>query len=288
MITLQDRFLGSLIGLATGDALGAPVEFKKRGEFPFVTMMAAGGPFDLKKGQWTDDTSLALCLGKSLIEKKGFDPYDQAQKYLSWFREGYMSCTGNCFDIGNTTKATLITFEETKEVYTGDVNLKASNGSLMRLAPVALFFHGNMEKVKEFSRLSSKVTHMPQECVETCGELGEYIEGALNGLSKKEIFKNSKIDFSKTYEELNGEGLAITCLEAAMWCFYHTENFNDAIIKAVNIGDDTDTTAAVCGQVAGAYYGISGIKKEFLDDLWDKNIIEEVALDLYKINQGIL
>ena len=90
MTTLQSRFLGSLLGLAVGDALGAPVEFKARGSFPPVEEMQAGGPFNLKKGQWTDDTSLALCLGTSLVEKNGFDPYDQIERYIKWFREGYM------------------------------------------------------------------------------------------------------------------------------------------------------------------------------------------------------
>lgn len=284
MIELKDRFLGSLLGLAVGDALGAPVEFKERGSFPPVTQMEAGGPFNLKKGQWTDDTSLALCLGTSLIEKNGFDPYDQIEKYIKWFREGYMSCTGNCFDIGNTTKAALLRYEEHKDIYAGAETDPATNGSLMRLAPVALFYFQNLEDTIKYAGLSSKVTHAPLNCIKACEDLALFIHRALSGKSKAEIFAGSLIDFSKSYEEVSGKGDALLCLEGAMWCFYHSNSFDEGVKMAVNLGDDTDTTAAVFGQVAGAFYGIQSIPAPMLNDLWDKSLIEKLALDLFNSN----
>lgn len=284
MIELKDRFLGCLLGLAVGDALGAPVEFKERGSFPPVEEMQAGGPFNLKKGQWTDDTSLALCLGTSLIEKNGFDPYDQVERYVKWFRAGYMSCTGNCFDIGNTTKAALLRYEENKDIYAGAETDPATNGSLMRLAPIPLFYLKNFEETIKYAGLSSKVTHAPLNCIKACEDLARYIHRALLGKSKEEIFSDSPIDFKKSYEEVSGKGDALLCLEGAMWCFYHSESFAEGAKMAVNLGDDTDTTAAVFGQVAGAFYGVNSIPAPWLNDLWDKPMIENLALDLFNSN----
>lgn len=281
MINLQDRYLGSLLGLAVGDALGAPVEFKERGSFPPVEQMQDGGPFNLKKGQWTDDTSLALCLGLSLVEKNGFDPYDQIERYIKWFREGYMSCTGNCFDIGNTTKAALVRYEEHKDIYAGKETDPATNGSLMRLAPVPLFYFGNLEDTIKYAGLSSKVTHAPLNCIKACADLALYIYRALEGKSKDQIFEGSTIDFKKSYAEVSGKGDALLCLEGAMWCFYHSQSFEEGVKMAVNLGDDTDTTAAVFGQLAGAYYGVQSIPAQMLQDLWDKAVIEDLALKLF-------
>lgn len=282
MISTQDRFIGSLLGLACGDALGAPVEFKARGSFPFVTEYMDGGPFNLKKGQWTDDTSLALCLAHSLLERNGFDPYDQVEKYLKWYREGYMSCTGHCFDIGNTTKAALLRYEEKKEVFAGSVDDPPSNGSLMRLAPVPLYFYPDESAIVHYAGLSSKVTHAPLACVEACETLAEMIFKALEGKSKDDIFKKLKGNvLDKSYEELSGRGDAVSCLESALWCFYHSTSFEEGLLMAVNLGEDTDTTGAVFGQIAGAYYGIKGIPQKYLNGLWDKELLYKVARALY-------
>ena len=110
-----DRYRGSILGLAVGDALGAPVEFKRPGSFEPVTDMSSGGAFSLRPGQWTDDTSLALCLSESLVETNGFDLIDQLDRYVRWYREGHLSSTGECFDIGNTTKMALTRYEATKD-----------------------------------------------------------------------------------------------------------------------------------------------------------------------------
>lgn len=281
MLSLNDRILGSLIGLACGDALGAPVEFKSRGSFENVTHYQDGGPFNLKKGQWTDDTSLALCLAVSLIEKKGFDPLDQIERYLKWFREGYMSCTGHCFDIGNTTKAALLRYEEKKEIYAGSPDDPASNGSLMRLAPVALYFYPDEEATIRYAGLSSKVTHAPADCIRTCETLALMIHRALKGEDKETIFLAIDKSFlKKSYEEISGKGDATSCLESALWCFYHSEDFYSGVMSAVNLGDDTDTTGAVYGQIAGAYYGLKGIPPELLEGLWNKDLLIKVATGL--------
>ena len=138
---LPERYRGALLGLAAGDAVGTTVEFKPPGSFAPVTDMVGGGPFDLKAGQWTDDTSMALCLAESLIHRGGFDATDQLERYLRWYRDGHLSSTGACFDIGNTTAAALGHFARTRESFSGSTEPRsAGNGSMMRLVPVLLAY----------------------------------------------------------------------------------------------------------------------------------------------------
>ncbi len=262
----HNQVLGSLLGLAVGDALGAPVEFKPRGSFPLVTDYQDGGEFNLKAGQWTDDTSLMLCLLNSFIEKKEFDLQDQMNLFMKWWKEGYMSSTEVCFDIGNTTKASLSRYEENGNPLAGDINDKASNGALMRLAPVPLFFHQNMTEALNYTALQSQSTHAPLECVESAKILAYVLVSLLNGESKKDVlsFKNYKETvsekfrplikgeiFSYSKESINAEGLAYNTLEAALFSFWHFDNFFDGLSFAVNLGDDSDTVGAVYGQIAG-------------------------------------
>ena len=140
-ITLSDRYRGSLLGLACGDAVGTTVEFMPRGSFTPVADMVGGGPFNLKPGQWTDDTSMALCLAESLLRKGGFDAKDQMGRYLNWWKWGYLSATGDCFDIGMTVREALAIYEQNGDPFAGSTHpYSAGNGSMMRLAPVVLFF----------------------------------------------------------------------------------------------------------------------------------------------------
>lgn len=165
----HDRITGSLIGLAVGDALGAPVEFEPPGRFPPVTGYRSGGPFDLEAGTWTDDTSLALCLAESLIERRGFDPRDQLERYLSWYRTGRLSATGHCFDIGITTRSALVHFERTGDSESGMTSERsAGNGSLMRVAPVPLAYHRDPDRAIELSGRSSATTHALPVCIDAC------------------------------------------------------------------------------------------------------------------------
>lgn len=134
---IQDKFHGAILGLTVGDSMGVPLEFTDPGCFQPVNDMIGGGPFNLNPGMWTDDTSMALSLAESLTETGKFDPVDQLTRYLRWYKEGHLSVTGECFDIGNTTREALMTFQDTGKPYPGpDHEFSAGNGSLMRLAPV--------------------------------------------------------------------------------------------------------------------------------------------------------
>ena len=159
-----DRYRGCLLGLAVGDAIGTTVEFKARGSFVPVTDMTGGGVFNLKPGQWTDDTSMALCLAESLVEKNDFDAHDQMTRYLDWYQNGYLSSTGRCFDIGGTTRQALEKFKATGKPMSGSKHpSSAGNGSLMRLAPVAMFYAPNLARAQFFAAKSSRTTHAAKE-----------------------------------------------------------------------------------------------------------------------------
>jgi ADP-ribosyl-[dinitrogen reductase] hydrolase len=279
----QDRFRGCLLGLACGDAVGTTVEFSARGKFTPVTDMVGGGVFELRAGEWTDDTSMALCLATSLTELGRFDPTDQMNRYWLWVDEGYLSSNGRCFDVGNTVYDSLERFRQTGEPFSGSSDpWSAGNGCIMRLAPVPMFFYPDREAAIEMSGQSARTTHGAAECVEACRLFGDILFETLSGASKEvALFGHGAVGLScakvqaiargdyrsKSEYEIDGSGYVARSLEAALWCFWHTSNFKEAILKAANLGNDADTTAAVCGQVAGAHYGEPGIPKSWLGRL---------------------
>jgi ADP-ribosyl-[dinitrogen reductase] hydrolase len=175
---ISGRYRGCLLGLAVGDALGTPLEFKPPGSFTPITDMIGGGPFNLKPGQWTDDTSMALCLAESLIECRGFNPKDQMERYVRWWKEGHLSSTGACFDIGNTTRAALSAFLKTGNPLSGPTDPRsAGNGSLMHLAPVPMFYAKDPREAIEKSGQSPRTTHGAPAAVDACRYLGALIVG---------------------------------------------------------------------------------------------------------------
>jgi len=165
----RERYEGALLGLAAGDALGTTLEFKPPGSFTPLADMVGGGPFQLRPGQWTDDTSMALCLASSLVETGRFDPRDQMDRYVRWYREGYLSSTGRCFDIGNTVRAALERYAQTGDPYAGSTHpMSAGNGSIMRLAPVPLFFANDPSMAIAMAAASSRTTHGVTAAVDAC------------------------------------------------------------------------------------------------------------------------
>ena len=295
-MSIEDRFRGCLLGLAAGDAVGTSVEFKPRGTFAPVTDMCGGGPFGLEAGQWTDDTSMALCLAESLVTKGDFDPRDQMERYVRWWRQGHLSSTGSCFDIGNATSTALRRFERSGEPFAGSTDPHtAGNGSIMRLAPVPMCFYPDAAQAIQQSGESSRTTHAAPECVDACQLYGLMIVKALGGDSKEDIlFGADSLSLAeslsprisaiangeyrnKTVDQIKGSGYVVDSLEAALWSFHTTDSFRDAILKAVNLGDDADTTAAVCGQIAGADYGESGIPQNWLAKLTMRSEITQFA-----------
>lgn len=290
------RLRGALMGLAVGDALGVAAEFKKRGQFEPITDLIGGGVFNLRAGQWTDDTSMALCLAHSLLECRGFDAYDQMERYLAWRDEGYMSSTGKCFDIGVTTNKALIRFLVTEDPYAGDVDPEtAGNGSLMRLAPISIFFHNDRSEAIGFAKKSSQTTHGAPECVEACGLFAAMMYLAIGGAPKQEILLKHGFEavlspkiaalgrgsyFGKGNEEIESTAYVVHTLEAALWCFYKTDSLKECLLEAANLGYDADTVAAVAGQLAGAHYGFEAIPDAWRARLFQGEEIQQVADNL--------
>jgi len=313
---LKSRYRGSILGMASGDAMGSAFEFISRDEVPeIIEDMAGGGCFDWKPGQWTDDTAMAVCLGASLINCRGFDLKDQIERYCQWYQNSFdirtalgLEKDGNgsgsiipCRDIGNTTREALDNY-----LYSGDPEsgssdpMTSGNGSIMRLAPVPLFYRKDPAMAVEFGGRSSLTTHGSAECIDACRLLSAVIVKALKGLSKKDIlavdpsiFSSPKIAMTakggyqiKTMDQIKGSGYVAESLEAALWCFYTTDTFETAIIQAIRLGDDTDTTAAITGQIAGAYYGAGSIPQKWLSKLWFTAELEYLADQLMGEGKG--
>jgi ADP-ribosylglycohydrolase len=302
-VSLVDRYRGSLLGLAVGDALGTSLELKAPGSFTPVHDLVGGGPFELQPGEWTDDTSMALCLAESLIETGRFDAADQMQRYLRWWRTGRFSSHGRCFDIDVTVRSALERFEATGVVYAGATDPDSDgNASLMRLAPVPLFFAQHRGEAIARAAESSLTTHGAPQARDACRVLAALIVGALQGRPKEELLGSGFFDrfiesagtlnpavaevtagsFSrKQPPEIRGSSKAIESLEAALWAFAHSSSFVEGALKAVNLGDDADTTGAVYGQLAGAYYGLSGIPAEWYGRLAHGEVIDSLAVKLF-------
>jgi ADP-ribosyl-[dinitrogen reductase] hydrolase len=301
-----ERYRGSLLGLATGDAVGTTLEFRPPGSFEPIDDMIGGGPFHLAPGDWTDDTSLALCLAESLIERQGFDPADQMERYVRWWREGHLSSTGRCFDIGNTTARALSRFERTRKPYCGSADPHAAgNGSIMRLAPVALAYARRPQEAIEKAADSSRTTHGAPAAVDACRYLAALIVGAAGGVGKDELLSDHfdpAHDYWKVHPlvpeideiaggsfkrceppQIRGAGYVVKSLEAALWAFERSSSFREGCLMAVNLGDDADTTGAVYGQLAGAYYGEQGIPKEWRSKLALRQRIESMANGLFQL-----
>ena len=268
------------------------MEFRPRGTFAPVEDMTGGGPFRLAPGQWTDDTSMALCLATSLVER-GFDLWDQIERYCRWAEQGYLSSTGRCFDIGNTVSSALRRFRETGDPRAGSVEPgSAGNGCIMRLAPVVIHCHPDEDLAVERAAESCLTTHGAAECLDAARLLARILTLALHGRSKEELLRppgspctrepsvaaiEQGAYLHKAEHEIRGTGYVVHCLEAALWCFARTDTFEAAVLAAVNLGDDADTTAAVCGQVAGAYYGEAAIPSRWLERLAWADDIRELA-----------
>jgi ADP-ribosyl-[dinitrogen reductase] hydrolase len=306
---IVSRYRGCLLGLAAGDALGTTLEFKPPGSFEPITDMVGGGPFGLKPGEWTDDTSMALCLAESLIEKRGFDPVDQLERYVRWWREGHLSSIGKCFDIGRTVRQALLEFSRTNAQYCGSTDTRsAGNGSIMRLAPIPLFYAGNPAEAFEKAAKSSRTTHGAPTCLDACRYMAGIMVGALSGLDKEtilspryspvpggwrsnplvpEIDEIASGSFSrKEPPEIKGSGFVVKSLEAALWAFFRTDSFEEGCLLAVNLGNDADTTGAVFGQIAGAYYGEEGVPQSWRNQLALHGLIGSFAERLYELSRA--
>lgn len=296
---IYDRSCGCLIGLAVGDALGTTLEFKPRDTYRHITDMVGGGPFGLDAGTWTDDTSMALALGEALLAsaEKGsvFEPEEAQRRFVSWWRNGAFSPTGSCFDIGIATRQALARFEETGDPIAGSTDpYSAGNGSLMRLAPVAVWgIRQDPAIVTRVARRQSMTTHAADACLDACEAYALVLRAAILGADFEDALAVPVNGFGpvigpimagswrgKTRDQISSSGYVAHSLEAAIWSVANTTSFDAAVLLAANLGDDADTTAAIAGQLAGALYGASSIRQSWLDKLAWRDEIEALARNL--------
>ena len=301
----QSKYIGSMLGLAIGDALGAPVEFLPRDSFVPIKEYRTGGKFNVSLGEYTDDTAMALCLAQSLIDCKGVDQKDQLGKYLLWFQDGYMSATGRSIGCGKTILRALHRYmsRDCSECGNSRLSKGAGSGSLMRVAPVVLYYMQSPKIAMQMAEKSSYTTHGLKICADACRVYVGLIIGAVQGMQKEELLSEAyfewmcDLDRSYKYEdiihavmeggykkknraEISSGGYVADTLEAALWAFYRTDSFDEGVVLAVNLGFDADTVGAVYGQLAGAYYGVEGIGDSFVDGVIGQKKIVDMALRL--------
>lgn len=284
---IADRALGAMLGLAVGDALGTTLEFTRRDSQPRLTDMVGGGPFRLAPGQWTDDTAMALALMDSLNANPLLDEADLMRRFVAWHEQGEYSCTGTCFDIGNTVRAALGRFKASGNPSAGSTDPhSAGNGSLMRLAPVAIHHWADRTRLRGVAARQSRTTHGAPEAVDACIAFAEVLADAIEGRPRSQVLRPRDYPYAgkisaimagswrgKHRDEIASSGYVADSLEAALWCAGRTSSFADAVLLAANLGGDADTTAAITGQLAGALYGAGGIKKDWLAKLaWRERI----------------
>nr|WP_245216075.1 ADP-ribosylglycohydrolase family protein [Pararoseomonas baculiformis] len=286
---LADRARGALLGLAVGDALGTTLEFSTRDDHPHHAEMTGGGPFGLEPGQWTDDTSMALALAESLIAHPDLDARDLMDRFVSWWREGQYSCTGACFDIGIATRDALARYLRSGDPFAGSTDpYSAGNGSLMRLAPAAIHALHDPAFAQHFAVQQSRTTHATPQAVEACALFAELLVGAMQGVPGAELLEPrewrgdpaiaaaARGDWrGRPRSAIRSSGYVVHTLEAALWAVERTESFEEALVLAVNLGEDADSVGAVTGQLAGALYGMSGIPPRWLEPLaWRERLVE--------------
>jgi ADP-ribosyl-[dinitrogen reductase] hydrolase len=292
--SLRDRFQGALLGLAVGDALAAHTQFRKPGSFAAVGDLLGGGPFDVPRGAWTDDTAMALLLAESLLARDGFDAHDQVQRYARWQREGYGSATGQCVGISASVARALTTAQYKRQPYAGSHDPEqADKDPLSRTAPAVMFFFADAALAVSQAAEAARITAQAPLVLDCVRLLAAVMHQALSGRGKAAVLRpprelwisgNTRPEVLALWEgsyfrrmppDISGGGHILQALEAALWAFHRGANFREGALLAANLGRDSDVVAAVYGQIAGAHYGVSAIP-----GIWRNSLIkQELVID---------
>lgn len=276
----KDRAIGCFIGLAVGDSLGSPAEFKDPGEFEPITTMRYSGVWRIPAGYWTDDTSMAICLAESIIEHDAINHLDLLDRFSRWYQLGENSSTGRCFDIGNTTRRAIEAWIRDGNMHGAPDSIwESGNGSIMRLSPVATRWFRNHDVLLQAAMAQGAVTHAAEPCREGCMELADLLGRAIRG---EDIMSELRGFAAEQTEGVPNTGYVTDTMIAAKWAVGSTACFDDAVLAAANLGGDADTIAAVAGQIAGAVYGLSNIRQEWISTLHDNQRLLGMAERLYK------
>ena len=284
----RDRALGALLGLAVGDAVGAAIEFEPKPRRARLDDMEAGGPHRLARGQWTDDTAMALALADSLLAHPGLDAGDLMRRFLDWLDTGAYSCTSTCFDIGVQTRSALERYRRGGPPLAGSTDATASgNGALMRLAPVAIRHWQDPAEMARVAVVQTRTTHGSPATLAASGTFAIMLAEAIAGVGLSTILSGPAGNAVEGgwrglhRDAVEGSGYVVRSLQAAVWAVARTTDFRSAVLLAANLGQDADTTAAIAGQLAGAVYGAGGVPAEWLGALAWRERLADTAGHLF-------
>jgi ADP-ribosylglycohydrolase len=283
---LRGRFLGALLGLAVGDAVAAATQYRRPGTFAPLGDMLGGGPFDLPRGGWSDDTAMALCLADSLLECNGFDARDQVERYRRWQQEGYLSATGQCVGVTASSARAIAMAQWRRQAFSGSHDPgQLDPEPLSRLAPAVLFFFASSGQAIEQATEAARTTCQAPPVLDACRSLARALHAALSGQPKSAVLEQAALagNAPSARSTSGGGGArgsevgvgagAPAALATAVAAFNATDNFRDAILYAANLGGDSDVVTAVCGQLAGAYYSVNAIPTSWRNSLMRKELI---------------
>jgi ADP-ribosyl-[dinitrogen reductase] hydrolase len=271
--SLRERFLGALLGLATGDAVAAATQYRRPGTFAPIGDLIGGGPFGLPRGGWSDDTAMALCLADSLLATNGFDARDQVERYARWQREGYLSATGECLGITASTARALAMAKWRRQLFSGShAPDQLDPEPLSRVAPVVMFFFAVEEEAVQLATDAARTTCQAPAVLAACRDLAQALFLALSGQPKARILAAAAAERREA-----GTGTVTEALAIALEAFAATDNFREAVLHAANHGGNSDVAAAACGQLAGAFYGVGSIPAPWRESLLQRELIETYA-----------
>ena len=277
---LRERFLGALLGLATGDAVAAATQFRRPGRFSPVGDMLGGGPFDLPRGAWSDDTAMALCLADSLLETGGFDARDQMARYRRWQQQGYLSATDQCVGITAGTARALAKAQWRRQAFSGSHDPEALDPeTLSRVAPTVMYYFADAAAATERAAEAARTTCQSAAVLGACRALACALHAALSGASRSAVVAAAEALVGKTSRPaaLGQEGSAPAALATALDVFARTHNFRDAVLTAANLGGTSDVVTAAAGALAGAHYGASAIPTLWRNSLMKLQLLESFA-----------
>ena len=297
---VRDRYHGAMLGLAVGDALGASVQYRAPGSFTPLGDMLGGGPFEMPRGGWTDDTAMALCLAESLVECAGFDPADQATRYRRWQREGHLSSTGQCVGITAVVAQALATSKWSGKPFAGSHDpARLDKDALSRVAPVVLFYLAEPRSAVEFAAEAARTTDQSPILLDACRYFASLLIGALQGATRQQLLSPGFVPVedlwrqrplksaiaavaagsyrNKAPSDVQGGGGVVEALEAVLWVLGHSQSFREGALLATNLGLDSDVTGALFGQLGGALYGVGAIPPGWRSALLKRELIEQLT-----------
>ncbi len=297
---IRDRYHGVMLGLAVGDALGASVQYRAPGSFTPLGDMLGGGPFEMPRGGWTDDTAMALCLAESLVERGDFDPADQATRYRLWQREGHLTSTGQCIGITAAVAQALATSKWSGKPFAGSHDpARLDKDALSRVAPVVLFYLAEPRAAVEFAAEAARTTDQSPILLDACRYFASLLVGALLGASRQQLLSPGYTPVedlwrqrplkpaiaavaagsyrNKAPPDVHGGGGVVEALEAVLWVLGHSQSFREGALLAANLGLDSDVTGALFGQLGGALYGVAAIPPGWRSALLKRELIEQLT-----------